>query len=560
MITLTAPVTTETAAAQSGWAELYDIYLKSAIMTPWGSTSILRLCTLPTANGLSFFKPKIAPEATADQGDPETYHFWPLKRELIKGDQKFTNDKLLITASNVTREWAQMVLDVSWYDVVVIIRKVPTSSSSTLTADDCAILWSGQVDAVKITSRALALECSSDLAGLKSVLPSENMHTNCRFRWADDQCTQLRYRSTNYKTGTCGSSSTTTRVKSADFSEDEASSGSYGTDLVNALADGAITTSSEQTGYSGVAVSFNSGGNWFLRASGLNLLQGEPIYFTAGTMPAPLVASTTYYAVPISDTRCKVSATPGGAAIDITSDGASVLLYTVNTYQGFQVKSSKSGWWKFSNDADWGTATQGFWLIPDAQAGLANAALKPYITFDFGSAKRPKVWRIKTPANLRMEELVRLVVVFSSADAATWNHETYFELPPVGGTLYDVLIPSASSARYWRFCVRSRYGESLYKTMFDKVYAYENGRHYWASGTLKFASNTTTAALRGVARRVLESYSGEVVVPTLPAAPASGDTFTIERGCPRTFNACCERRNWENFGGFTDLPYQAVIR
>jgi hypothetical protein len=63
-----------------------------------------------------------------------------------------------------------------------------------------------------------------------------------------------------------------------------------------------------------------------------------------------------------------------------------------------------------------------------------------------------------------------------------------------------------------------------------------------------------------VARKVLASYNGAVDVATLPAVPASGDTFVIERGCPRTFLACCERRNWENYGGFLDLPRQMVIR
>lgn len=558
MITLTSPVSTEAAASQAGWAELYDVYLKSAITTPWGSTSILRLCTVNTPSGLSFFKPKISPET--DQGAAATYYFWPLKRAQVKGDGKFTNDKLQITASNVTREWVQMLLDVSWYDVPIIVRKVPLTSASTLTADDCAILWSGQVDAVKLTAKVVTLECSSDLAGLKSVLPSENMHTNCRFRWGDDQCTALRYKSTNYKSGTCGAASTTTLVKSSDFSEDGASSASYGTDLVNALADGAITTSSEKAGLSGASVNPSTVNDWLETSGSHGLSLGDPVTFAATTMPSPLVAATTYYAIPQSSNKFKVAASVGGAPIDITTNGTSVTCSTVLTFHGYQVKSSKSGYWKFDTDADWGTATEGFWMIPDAQAGVANGALKPYIQFDFGSAKRPKVWRIKTPSGLRMEELVRLIVFFSSADAVTWTHESYYELPPTGGTLFDALIPSASNARHWRICVRTRYGESLFYTMLDKVYAYENGRNYWASGILKFKSDTTTTALRNISRRVLASYSGEVSVPTLPAAPASGDTFTIERGCPQTFNACCERRNWENFGGFTDLPYQAVIR
>ena len=74
------------------------------------------------------------------------------------------------------------------------------------------------------------------------------------------------------------------------------------------------------------------------------------------------------------------------------------------------------------------------------------------------------------------------------------------------------------------------------------------------------SSSPITVALRGLSRRVLASYDGEAQTMGFPVAPANGDTFTIERGCRRTWNACCARRNWENFGGFLDLPYQAVVR
>jgi hypothetical protein len=41
-----------------------------------------------------------------------------------------------------------------------------------------------------------------------------------------------------------------------------------------------------------------------------------------GTMPAPLVSGTTYYAIPVTDDAFQVAATAGGAAIDITSAGS----------------------------------------------------------------------------------------------------------------------------------------------------------------------------------------------------------------------------------------------
>ncbi len=45
-----------------------------------------------------------------------------------------------------------------------------------------------------------------------------------------------------------------------------------------------------------------------------------------GSMPAPLVAGVTYYAIPVNESTFSVAATPGGAAIDFTSAGSRVLV------------------------------------------------------------------------------------------------------------------------------------------------------------------------------------------------------------------------------------------
>lgn len=47
-----------------------------------------------------------------------------------------------------------------------------------------------------------------------------------------------------------------------------------------------------------------------------------------GTLSAPLVAGTTYYVVRMNDTTFKLAATEGGAAINLTSDGVSMLVAT----------------------------------------------------------------------------------------------------------------------------------------------------------------------------------------------------------------------------------------
>jgi len=49
---------------------------------------------------------------------------------------------------------------------------------------------------------------------------------------------------------------------------------------------------------------------------------------SGGTMPAPLVAGTTYYAIRISETVFKVAAAAAGAAINLTADGALVVVAT----------------------------------------------------------------------------------------------------------------------------------------------------------------------------------------------------------------------------------------
>jgi hypothetical protein len=58
---------------------------------------------------------------------------------------------------------------------------------------------------------------------------------------------------------------------------------------------------------------------------------GDPLTFripsgTNGSLPAPLVAGTTYYAIYETDSTFQVSATPNGAPITLTSDGVSVIV------------------------------------------------------------------------------------------------------------------------------------------------------------------------------------------------------------------------------------------
>lgn len=556
MKTLSTDLNTEKDAAQTGWAELVDIYLKAAITTPWGTVSTLRLCTVP--GGTSFFTPTVPPEPTGTQGDAQDYEFWPLKRSPVQCSGKNTADRLTLTASNVSAEWAEMLDAVSFYDCWVVIRKIATSIDGPA-ATDCVVLFIGQIDSWASNPEQITFTVSGDLTALNIVLPRENMHQNCRFNWADDWCTKLRWLPAHYAAKTVGASSTTTQINSAGLTEDAGASGSYGTDEVDALVDGSITASSQDTGGSALACLAYPAWDAFRRDAGHGLSNNDAFVLAGTTPPGGLSFGTTYYVQYSSPTWWFVRATPGGPRIDITSVGADVT-FTRLGYHGYNVRASNSRHWKFTL-TDWGTLDNGYYEIDSGQEGYANAALKPYLQFDFGSAKALRLWRIKTVDSASPASLPRLIAIFSSADAATWTFESYYELPPVGGVYYDVRIPSASSRRYWRICIRSKWNPNADNTALEKVQAYTGGRHYWRHGRVTFDAATATAALQGLSRRVMESYSGQVIVaPPLPVAPASGDTLKIERGCGRSFADCCERKNTENFGGFLDLANQTVIR
>lgn len=481
MKTLSSPINTQIAATQSGWAEVYDFYLTTPITTPWGSVSTLRLTDLP--GGVSFFTPKLDPEPAGTQGNAAAYQFWPLKRAVARSSAQFSDDKMTITASNVTTEWAAMINAIEWRGVPVAIRKI-SLSIVTPTADDCAPIFIGVIDTAAVTLNQLQFTCSNDLSSFNLMLPRENMHSNCRFSWGDDQCTAIKFLAANYKSKTGGASSTTTVVNSADLTEDSLASGATPTDIINALADAKITASSQSTGWEGyrVRTAYEAGGTYWQMAT-------------------------------------------------------------------------------LNGTGEWGTLTQGYWQIPDAQAGIANPALTPSLTFDFTTAKTPKLWQIRAPIGIERSLIFKNLLFFSSTNNSTWKFERHFSMPPIaGGVYFDTLIHGAATARYWRICIRNIWGDTYNWFMIDKVRAYEGNKHYWRNGIITFAANTSTVALRNVSRLIRESYSGSLVCAALPVAPANGDTFTIQRGCGRTFNDCAERLNTENFGGFDTIANATQAR
>lgn len=239
-------------------------------------------------------------------------------------------------------------------------------------------------------------------------------------------------------------------------------------------------------------------------------------------------------------------------------------------HEAVHIQAGVSGTWQVNVDGvttedlgryDWGNNHQGYWEIPTAQAGLANHLLKPHLTFDLGSAQALRLWRLRSLAGVERADIPRLVQIFSSTDNfTTATHELNYELPPTPNTWSDLLIHNASSARWWRICIRNNWAEQLSFKMMAEVRACTLNRNYWGAGRVTFASDTPTAALRNISRAVVASYSGAVDLAALPAAPAAGDRFVIERGCNRSLNACFIHRNETHFGGFAELPKETVVR
>jgi len=79
--------------------------------------------------------------------------------------------------------------------------------------------------------------------------------------------------------------------------------------------------------------------------------------------------------------------------------------------------------------------------------------------------------------------------------------------------------------------------------------------HYFELGVITFTSGVNV----GLSRRVYQSLnaSGAVsVVPPLPAAPATSDTFSIYPGCDKTQQTCVNK--FANLAHFAGVPYVPV--
>lgn len=84
----------------------------------------------------------------------------------------------------------------------------------------------------------------------------------------------------------------------------------------------------EITGWSRFAGSATASGDSFeLDGHGLEDDDAVTVRVTDdGTLPAPLAEGTTYYAIRVSNARFQLATAEGGSAIDLTTDGASVIV------------------------------------------------------------------------------------------------------------------------------------------------------------------------------------------------------------------------------------------
>jgi phage gp36-like protein len=72
-------------------------------------------------------------------------------------------------------------------------------------------------------------------------------------------------------------------------------------------------------------------GTEILTLDGHGFAEDEALIFRAeggGSLPAPLVEGTTYYAIPLTQSTFSVSATEGGAAVNLTTAGSRIVVVT----------------------------------------------------------------------------------------------------------------------------------------------------------------------------------------------------------------------------------------
>uniref|UniRef100_A0A6M3JBI8 Bacteriophage phiJL001 Gp84 C-terminal domain-containing protein n=1 Tax=viral metagenome TaxID=1070528 RepID=A0A6M3JBI8_9ZZZZ len=81
---------------------------------------------------------------------------------------------------------------------------------------------------------------------------------------------------------------------------------------------------------------------------------------------------------------------------------------------------------------------------------------------------------------------------------------------------------------------------------------------YFKHGEILWVS----AGLNSDAKRKITISSGTKFVMdyALPSGVNNGDTYTMKRGCPKTHLWCSGLSNLDNYGGFSNIPFEIILR
>jgi len=85
-----------------------------------------------------------------------------------------------------------------------------------------------------------------------------------------------------------------------------------------------------------------------------------------------------------------------------------------------------------------------------------------------------------------------------------------------------------------------------------------SGDNYWKNGYAIFTSGNLNRARRRISANTASTFT---VDTALLEAPANGDEYMLLRNCDQTLSVCSgDFANMDNFGGFSTIPEQMVLR
>lgn len=164
----------------------------------------------------------------------------------------------------------------------------------------------------------------------------------------------------------------------------------------------------------------------------------QPLVFRAeggGSLPAPLVEGTTYYAIPLTDSTFQVAAAPAGAAIDLTTEGSGIVvtaeLPITSWIRAASAEADEAIGHDVPLEAPYPQAVVTFTAVRAAELGLIHTGQAPGVLAEAMKVERAKLdrWRAGVrPRGPNAPAAANLAITGSaaSADPRGWG---------TGGTL-----------------------------------------------------------------------------------------------------------------------------